>query len=251
MGVRLTGTAAKVEADRAARPRPEPPAVASARAVSYLLVVLSAAAGCLDAVAVTRLGGPFASVITGNLVLFGRGLATADSETIADTATAIGGYGLGVAAATLGLGGSSAGWSRRTSLVAGFELVLLIGVVTGWLITGSHPGRVTAPPLLGLAAAAMGIQSAVTISTGVRGASTTYLTGTLTRVLRALVRGPHRFAASAGGASRLVALLAGAAAGGLLLRFAPLWAPVLATALVATVFVAGAVLTRPTGHHSS
>lgn len=205
--------------------------------VVRLLAVLSAAAGCLDVVAVTRLGGPFASVITGNLVLLGRAVATVDGRMVVDTSTAVGSYGVGVAVGTLGLRGGGAGWCRRTSLVVGFEVVLLIGVAAGWLVTGAQPGYPTTALLLGLAAAAMGVQSAITISTGVRGASTTYLTGTLTSVVRVLVRGPRRFAASAGDASRLAALLSGAAVGGLVLRVAPVWAPVLAAALVAAVVV--------------
>jgi uncharacterized membrane protein YoaK (UPF0700 family) len=49
-------------------------AALSERVVARLLVGLAAAAGCLDAVCMTRLGGVFASVITGNLVQLGRGL---------------------------------------------------------------------------------------------------------------------------------------------------------------------------------
>jgi uncharacterized membrane protein YoaK (UPF0700 family) len=218
--------------------------VLPAQVVAQLLVVLSAAAGCLDAVAVTRLGGPFASVITGNLVLLGRGAATLDGRMVADTSTAIGGYAIGVIAATVGMRDSDAGWSRRTSVVAGFEMVMLAGVAAGWLVTGGRPGQVASLLLLGLAGVAMGAQSTATIGTGVRGASTTYLTGTLTTVLRVLIRGPRRFTATAGGISRLLALLGGAAAGGLLLRFAPLWAPVLAVGLVAVVVAVAAALTR-------
>ncbi len=221
-------------------PGGEQVAALPARLVAVNLAVLSAAAGCLDVVAVTRLGGPFASVITGNLVLLGRALAQVDGGMVVDTSTAVGGYAVGVAGATLALGSGGPGWRRRTSMVAGAEVVLLLAVAYGWLATAAHPGRIVALPLLGLAAAAMGVQSAVTLGTGVRGASTTYLTGTLTTVMRVLVRGPHRLGASAGGAVRLAALLAGAAAGGLVLRFAPLWAPALAAALVVAVVVVAA-----------
>jgi uncharacterized membrane protein YoaK (UPF0700 family) len=97
--------------------------------------------------------------------------------------------------------------------------------------------------LLGPAAAAMGVQSVVTTSSGAPGASTTYLTGTLTSVVRTVVSDPHSFATAAGGASRLMALLCGAVLGALLLHLAPLWAPALSAALVAVVVVA-ALLTR-------
>ncbi len=81
----------------------------------------------------------------------------------------------------------------------------------------------------------MGIQSAVTIASGVRGASTTYLTRTLTSAVRAVVGDPHRFVGGAAG--RLAALLLGACLGGLVLRLTPAWAPVLAAVLVAAVLL--------------
>ncbi|MCW2643683.1 MAG: hypothetical protein JWP76_5989, partial [Dactylosporangium sp.] len=208
--------------------------------VVRLLTVLAAAAGCLDAVCVTRLGGLFASVITGNLVLLGRAIAAVDGRLAVGATTAVGSYALGVAAGTVSLRRCEAGWRRRTSIVATAEVVLLSGVAAGWLATDAHPGPSSAPLLLGLAAAAMGVQSAVTISSGVRGASTTYLTGTLTSVVRTVTVDPYRFAAGAGGAARLAALLSGAAAGALVLRVAPSWAPALPAALVAAVVVVAA-----------
>jgi uncharacterized membrane protein YoaK (UPF0700 family) len=219
-------------------------AALSERVVVRLLAVLSAAAGCLDVVCVTRLGGLFASVITGNLVQLGRAVAIVDGRLAVGATTAVGSYALGVAAGTVALRRCGAGWRRRTGLVAAVEAVLLTGVAAGWLATDAHPGRITAPLLLGLAAAAMGVQSAVTISSGVRGASTTYLTGTLTSVVRTVVGDPHRFAAGAGGAARLAALLCGAAVGALVLRVAPSLALVLPAALVAAVVVVAAVLAR-------
>jgi uncharacterized membrane protein YoaK (UPF0700 family) len=214
------------------------------RVVMRLLIVLTAAAGCLDAVCVTRLGSVFASVITGNLVQLGRAIATVDGRLAAGATTAVGSYAFGVAAATVALRGCDRGWGRRTSMVAAIEVILLAGVAAGWLATGAHPGHITSPLLLGLAAAAMGIQSVVTISSGIRGASTTYLTGTLTSVVRTVTVDPHRFAASAGGIARLAALLSGAALGALVLRVAPLWASVLPAALVAAVVVVAAALSR-------
>src|SRR5437868_1991169 len=43
----------------------------SRQVVIRLLVVLAAAAGCVDVLAMSRLGGPFASVVTGNVVQLG------------------------------------------------------------------------------------------------------------------------------------------------------------------------------------
>jgi uncharacterized membrane protein YoaK (UPF0700 family) len=215
------------------------------RVVVRLLVVLSAAAGCLDVLCVTRLGGVFASVITGNLVQLGRAMATVDGRLAAGGSAAVGGYALGVAAGTVALrGAGGTGWRRRTSLVVAGETILLTCVAAAWPATGVQPGRGTAPLLLGVAAMAMGAQSAVTISSGVRGASTTYLTGTLTDAVRALAGDPHRIAPVAGSAVRLAALLCGAAVGALVLQVMPRWAPALPVALVGAVVMVAAALGR-------
>ncbi|HWL99487.1 MAG TPA: hypothetical protein VNP20_19245 [Nocardioidaceae bacterium] len=49
-----------------------------------LLVVLAAAAGRVDVLCVTAFGGPFASVVAGNLVQLGRSIATADGQLAAE-----------------------------------------------------------------------------------------------------------------------------------------------------------------------
>ncbi len=203
------------------------------------LVVLAAAAGCLDVFCLTRLDGFFASVITGNLVQFGHSLVAVDARMVLGGAVAVGGYALGVAAGTLPLRRVEVGWRARTGRVLTAESLLLAGVATGWWATDGRPGDAVTLALLAGAAIASGIQSVVTIGSGIRGASTTYLTGSLTKMVRNLVLDPHRFAAGAGGVARLSGLLAGAVLGAAVLRLAPLWAPALAAALVVLVVAAG------------
>jgi len=210
-------------------------AVLPERMVVRLLVVLAAATGSLDVVCVTRLGGPFASVVTGNLVQLGRGVAAPDGPLVVGVAAAVAGYALGVAAGTAGLGRSATKWRRRTTLIALTEVTLLAGFAAVWLATEGRPDANATIALLAVAGAAMGVQSAITISSGVHDASTTYMTGTLTSVVRTLVAGPHRFVTTGGGAARLAALLCAATVGALLLRVTPLWASTLPVALVATV----------------
>ncbi|MER7459453.1 YoaK family protein [Micromonospora sp. NPDC126480] len=209
----------------------------SQRAVGRRLVVLAAAAGCLDVFCVTRLGGFFASVITGNVVQFGHALVAAEARLVLGGAVAVLAYTSGVAVATFSLRRVEAGWQGRTRRVLAAESLLLAGVAAGWWATNGHPGYAATLALLAGAAVASGVQSVVTISSGIRGASTTYLTGSLTGMVRNLVLDPHRFAAGAGGAARLLGLLAGAVLGAAALRVAPRWTPVLAAALVAVVAV--------------
>jgi uncharacterized membrane protein YoaK (UPF0700 family) len=150
------------------------------RLVARLLVVLAAAAGCLDAVCVARLGGPFASVITGNLVQLGTGIGTLGGQLALSSGVALAGYSLGVTVGAVGLRHSEPGWRRRTGRVLVVEVLLLCGVVGGWLATDGHPGQAAALWILGTAATSMGVQSTVTLASGLSQASTTYLTGTLT-----------------------------------------------------------------------
>jgi uncharacterized membrane protein YoaK (UPF0700 family) len=217
-------------------------AVLSGRAVTRLLVVLAAASGCLDVVCVTRLGGFFASVITGNLVQIGNAAAQANGRILTYGAAAVGGYVVGVAGGTLSLRRTQPGWRRRTAAVATAEAVLLVAVAIGWAGTGARPGYGGKLALLAIASTASGVQSAVTIGSGVGGAATTYLTGSLTDVVRRVVLDPHRFAAGIGGVSRLLGLLGGAVLGAATLRVAPRWAPAVAAALVVAVVAVAAVL---------
>jgi uncharacterized membrane protein YoaK (UPF0700 family) len=216
------------------------------RLVPWLLAALAAAAGCLDAVCVARLGGAFASVITGNLVQFGRGVSTSGGGLAAAAASAVAGYAAGVAAGSAVTGGGGSGWHRRNTWLTTAEVAAVAAVQVGWLATGGRAGGGAAWLLVALASAAMGVQSVVTIGSGVHGASTTYLTGTLTTVARTVTAGPRRGVGGrvGGDAGRMAALLGGAAVGALLLRFAPLWAPVPSLALIGAVTVAAAATGR-------
>lgn len=216
----------------------------SHRAVARLLVVLSASSGCLDVFCVTQLGGFFASVITGNLVQLGHNLVAVDPRLLSGGSVAVGGYAVGVGGGTLPLRHAGLGWRSRTHVVTAAQVLILVGVAGGWWATGGQPGYPASLVLLFGAAAASGIQSVVTISSGIPHATTTYLTGSLTSIVRGVVFDPHRFAAGAAGVTRLVGLLGGAVLGAVVLRVAPLWAPALAAALVASVLATAIAISR-------
>jgi uncharacterized membrane protein YoaK (UPF0700 family) len=220
--------------------------VLSRRVVVRLLVVLAAAAGSVDVMALSRLGGPFASVITGNLIQLGRAVVTSNGQLAASTSTSIASYALGVAIGTVMLRGSLPGWRLRTCVVALVELLLLVGVLVGWEFTSGFPRTGQAILLLALAAVAMGMQSAATLSTGVPEASTTYMTGTFTSFMRAVATDPHLIVPAGAGIARLLSLLAGAVIGALILKFAPSWTPVFPVVLIAgTVVLAAALILEP------
>ncbi len=201
----------------------------SAGRVATGSTLLALASGVVDLWAVTSLGGPFASVVTGNLVVAGGAVGRGDATAVWPPLIAVLGFALGVAT-------WSFAWRRRPSAVAGplaAELVVLVALSVVWVRSSAvlPPGVLLI--LVGAAALAMGAQS----STALRlGESTTYLTGTLTGGVVALVVGGPRARVAA--LRQLAAVAVGAAAAALLLGIARPWVPVLAVVLLVAALVA-------------
>lgn len=132
---------------------------------------MAACAGVVDLWAVTSLGGAFAGIVTGNLVTVGRAAGSLRAGDLLAPVVAVAGFALGVAA-----------WSALPRRSVGgpllAELVLLVALAVGW------PLGAPATALLAVASIAMGGQSSVALRLG---QSTTYLTGTLTGAVAALV----------------------------------------------------------------
>jgi uncharacterized membrane protein YoaK (UPF0700 family) len=189
--------------------------------------LLALASGVVDLWAVTSLGGPFASVVTGNLVIAGEAAGRGAPRAVWPPLIAVLGFALGVAAWSLA-------WRRHQSIAGplGSELVVLVALTVTWVLERAAPPHGVGLVLLGLAALAMGGQS----STALRlGESTTYLTGTLTGGVVALVAGGPRARVTA--LRQLAAVAAGAAAAALLLGIAPSTVPMLAVVLLVAALV--------------
>ncbi|XVU28802.1 DUF1275 family protein [Actinoplanes sp. CA-054009] len=181
------------------------------------IAVLAAAAGSVDLLALTVLGGAFASIITGNLVSLGYGIGTTDSARIIPVAIAVTAYAIGVLIWRL---------LPRTVIVPLLVELALLAVVAGGLLT--DPGVGVKRVLLAVAAVAMGGQSVV----GLRlRASTTYMTGALATALTGDLRkaGPVVL--------QLAALVAGAGAAAGLRTVAPWAAYVLPVVLLGSAVV--------------
>lgn len=159
---------------------------------------MAACAGVVDLWALSALGGAFAGVVTGNLVGVGRAVGSLDPRDLVAPLVAVAGFGLGVAAWSAFLRRSVLG-----SLIT--ELAVLVALAVAW------PLGVPTPVLLGAASLSMGGQSSIALRLG---ESTTYLTGTLTGAVAALVvDGRGRWSA----VRQLGALVVGATAAALLL----------------------------------
>jgi uncharacterized membrane protein YoaK (UPF0700 family) len=241
---------ATVPAPSAAAPTAAPPTASSASTVRLrqtLVVTLAVVSGATDAIGLLALGGAFTSVMTGNMVLLGVAASSADGQLAASSGLAIlafcAGAALGARLAGVPVAGDPV-WPRPVTVALGVELALFVAYAVGWWLSGGDPGRGPALVLLLCTAIGLGIQSSTVQRFGVSGMSTTYLTGTLTTVVIRLAtgRGVREVWHSV---EILLGLIAGAAAGALLVLHLPLVAPVLQlVTLGAVVLVGGLVAHR-------
>jgi uncharacterized membrane protein YoaK (UPF0700 family) len=198
------------------------------------LIALTAGTASLDVTAFFRLGGVFASVMTSNLVFVGVAVAKTEAAFGARCAVAILSYiaGVGVGSAIAPPSGDENRLGTRPlSLLLTGELAVLVGYTIWWLALDASPAGWTRYALLGVIALAMGSQSAAARQLGNPNAGTTYLTGTLTGLVAAVVgrRRPDPESAAV-----LVALVVGAGAAAGLIDVAPVTVPLLALAGVGT-----------------
>jgi uncharacterized membrane protein YoaK (UPF0700 family) len=203
-----------------------------------LLLALTLVAGCLDAVGYIGLGRVFTANMTGNLVLLGVSAGQGQLASTLRSVAALVGFALGalIGGRATGSERPSGDWPRRVTGALVLEAVLLAVFVVGWrLVPEDAPDRLL-DLLVGVLAAAMGLQSAAARHMAVSGVTTTYVTGTLTSLMTELAAlaapsGWHRWL------QVLVALLAGATLGAVAMAAWREWAP-----LVPMVILIGVVL---------
>ena len=205
--------------------------------------MLAFASGATDIASFTRLGGVFASVMTGNLVLLGLAIARASGVLAAHTALAFGGYIAGAATGTViaeRSGSQDELWSSAATACLAIELAFFAVFTAGWELADAHPAGAWQPCLLAVGALAMGLQSAAMRS--VRAPlPTTYLTSTLIGVVEEIVKSGRRGNGLSLSVTVLVAAVAGAAAGGGVLAVAPAALPVLPVGALITVITLAAI----------
>jgi uncharacterized membrane protein YoaK (UPF0700 family) len=234
MSAFLAGIRDTIVPDRHGRHGPLPP----------VLVSMTLVTGLVDAFSYLLLGHVFVANMTGNVVLLGFALAGAPGFSITASATALVAF---FAGALIGgrIGTRHAAHRGRLHSLAGAVQALFLAASVILAALGGSP--VTAgyryPLIVGLGAA-MGIQNAAARKLAVPDLTTTVLTLTITGIAAdsALAGGPGSKAGP-----RLIAvaaMLAGALAGALLVRHAPICYP-LAIALV--IVAAGAITTRALG----
>jgi uncharacterized membrane protein YoaK (UPF0700 family) len=213
-----------------------------------LLAGLTFSSGAVDAIAFLGLGKVFTAFQTGNLVFLGIGLADTSAAHVARAAVSLAAFAAGVLLATrvVRIGRGSGLWPPRVSAALGLAWIAQAVFAVVWLAISGHPGTASADVLLALSAVAMGLQSGAVLSLGVTGVFTTAATATVMFLMRDEAERP---AGSNGEQARfvrvLLALVAGATAGAVLVLHARAWAPLLPPAATAGVLAAATSASPP------
>jgi uncharacterized membrane protein YoaK (UPF0700 family) len=214
------------------------------------VVVLAVTTGAVNAVTFLRLGKVFASVMTGNLALFGVATAQHDGELAINGGVAMAGYGLGVVVGVLFARRPREGqpaWPSQVTVTLALELAVLAAFSGGWLAAAGHPSGGWQLVLLAVVSDAMGMQATAVRRLGQM--SSTYLTSTLTSLLEglALRRSPADWQRSG---AAVCALVIGAVCGGLATLHAPATVPAAVMVPLAVVLACRvpAAMTRASRH---
>lgn len=186
--------------------------------LSVVLLTLTFTTGIVDAVSYLGLGRVFTANMTGNVVFLGFGIAGAGGLPVVAPLVSMASFVLGA-----GLGGTLAARVAdrhllhvRIALAA--ETGLIIAATVLALIITPHPGTVWAGVLIAMLAFAMGVRNATVRRIGVPDLTTTVLTMTLT----GLAADSRPAGGQGKGTTRrvcaVVAMLAGALCGALMLK---------------------------------
>jgi uncharacterized membrane protein YoaK (UPF0700 family) len=193
------------------------------------LIALTLSSGAIDAISFVALGKVFTAFMTGNVVFLGLGIADEGGPDVLRVLIALAAFAAGVYGATRIVNGSRGPgtWSPGVTFALAATVTLEAGFLALWVTVSGRPGPESADVLTGLLALAMGFQSGAIASLAVKGVFTTAATATLIFVMRDLAAPESSAKERAQLSGVLLALLTGAAAGGLLLAYARPFAPVL------------------------
>ncbi len=154
-----------------------------------MLLMLTWAAGSIDAISYLGLGHVFTAMMTGNTVLLALALGQGEILAVLRSVLALAGFvaGAGIGAMVVEQDETQRAWPPGVTRALAFEgFVLGIFSIT-WLLTGTARSADIVHVLIALSGLAMGIQAAAVRHLRVPGIATTYITGTLTSLVGDLV----------------------------------------------------------------
>jgi uncharacterized membrane protein YoaK (UPF0700 family) len=170
----------------------------SIRIRNTLLLLLTCAAGYVDAIGYRGLDRVFTANMTGNTVLLGLALVEADGQAALRSGLALAGFLVGSALGAWIIERSRPAnvWPLPVTAALALEWGILLAFAIGWLWFSRVFSVPTARAvLIVLSAIAMGVQSAAVRRLDVSGIATTYLTGTLTTCVTRFVAWVYRLRA--------------------------------------------------------
>jgi uncharacterized membrane protein YoaK (UPF0700 family) len=204
----------------AAAPRPlaEQAAANLLHPLSLALLALTFSTGTVDAVSYLGLGHVFTANMTGNVVLLGFGIAGAGGLPVVAPIVSMAAFALGS-----GIGGALARrladhHPRHVATALVLESALLAAAAILAAVAHPHPTTVAGDATIALMAGAMGIRNATVRRIAVPDLTTTVLTMTLTGLAADSTLAGGSGKGSLRRTSAIVAMLAGAVAGALMLR---------------------------------
>lgn len=206
-----------------------------------LLIALTVASGAVDAISYFGLGKIFSAFMTGNIVYLGFGIAGIEGSHVIPVILALSMFTAGV---YLGLFFATRRSDEPSMWPPAIPVLLVLVAIAEacflivWLATTGHPSTELADVLIALFSLAMGIQTAAVRSLGVQGIFTTAATFTLV-ALAGTFAGSRSRDEMPRLAGVLAGLVAGAAAGGLLVLHARSYAPLLPLVITVLVIATG------------
>ena len=155
------------------------------------LLVLTWAAGNIDAIGYLGLGRVFTANMTGNTVLLGLHLGQEQGAAALRAFVALLSFGVGLVLGALIVERirSAGPWPPAVTWALALEAAMLAAFAVGMYLTASLREVIEAQALIAVSAIAMGIQSAAVRRLNVPGIATTYVTGTLTTAVTSLIAG--------------------------------------------------------------
>ncbi|HEY4387844.1 MAG TPA: YoaK family protein [Ktedonobacteraceae bacterium] len=155
------------------------------------ILLLTWTAGCLDAISFMRFRA-FPANMTGNTVLIGISIGTAQMQSLLYSGTALLVYSLGVFIASIIIKGKRQQHPSTNpfSITMGIETFIILSIVLFQFFPQQFFPHTQNYSLLviALSALAMGMQSAIARRFDVAGIATTYITGTITTIVMSAAR---------------------------------------------------------------
>jgi uncharacterized membrane protein YoaK (UPF0700 family) len=163
-----------------------------------MLLMLTWAAGAIDAISYLGLGHVFTAMMTGNTVLLGLALAQGEALAALRSILALIGFSIGVFVGAIIVERDSkpTEWPAAVTAALALEAVVLAIFSAAYSLCASERAAGATLLLIVLSSLAMGIQSAAVRRLGVPGIATTYITGTITSLMVDLLGWLHSRAAS-------------------------------------------------------